>query len=394
MKRFAVVIPVAMSLFLLIQCSEKVDDPFIVSMIERGVDAKLVSGIPETDEQLYRIEEVLSIGGEEPVPALFMPNEVLVDNSEYLYFTDEDRIKKFSPDGKFIKMIGDKGQGPGEIDYPKFEGIFDEMLVIGQYMYTGGGGLRSEAFNLNGDPVKRIHHPLIKEGLFPKARNNYVNYIDDNKFLFYSSLRETTTDGLVYSDLKYGFVDGEGKVIKELLFEIEPIHTAYQFANSGMSRPLTMSRCSVHLTDDKLYLLSTTGKDIYIYDKNGEILRIFRLDMIAPDVKQEEKDIVMERYKRNPLPEMSNDVSVPDKKPAVYDIFVDDKSQIWLTKGDTYDYNLLKKDYTYIIISEAGKYVGTQSFPFKMSCVKNNHAYGILTTEEGFRIFKKYKFIE
>jgi hypothetical protein len=394
MKRFAVVIAVAISLFLLILCSEKQDDPFIVSMIERGVDAKLVSGIPEIDEQHYGIEEVLSIGGEEPVPALFMPNEVLVDNNEYLYFRDEDRIKKFSPNGKFIKMIGNKGQGPGEIDYPKFEGIVNDLLVVGQYMYTGGGGFRSEAFNLNGDHVRRIHHPLIKEGFFPKARNNYVNYIDDNKFLFYSNLVEANSDGKEYTDTKYGFVDSEGKVIKELMFEIDPILTGYRFDGGWTSRPLTMSGCSVYPAEDKIYLLSPTGKDIYIYDTEGEILQVFRLDMIAPDVEQEEKDITMERFRQFSTPERLSAVTIPDKKPAVYKIYVDDKDQIWLTKGDTFDYNLLKKDYTYIILSESGKYIGTQTSPMKISCVKNNHSYGILTTEEGFRIFKKYKLIE
>jgi hypothetical protein len=60
------------------------------------------------------------------------PNSIACDNEGNVYVADfkANDIKKFDPSGKFIKVIGRKGQGPGEFDMPMYVAFAAGRLIV------------------------------------------------------------------------------------------------------------------------------------------------------------------------------------------------------------------------------------------------------------------------
>ena len=72
------------------------------------------------DIRKVALEEVLSIGGTRDA-ALFQWTGVATDAAGNIYVLDalDFSLKKFGPDGRFLKKTGRKGQGPGEFMAPR-----------------------------------------------------------------------------------------------------------------------------------------------------------------------------------------------------------------------------------------------------------------------------------
>jgi hypothetical protein len=72
------------------------------------------------------VEELLTIGGDEDLPVEYLfvaPQKIFTDSQDNLYLRDvtstmgflSKEIRKYSPEGKYIATIGQKGDGPGEV---------------------------------------------------------------------------------------------------------------------------------------------------------------------------------------------------------------------------------------------------------------------------------------
>ncbi len=70
--------------------------------------------------QLRLVQTIGDLNTEDENLAFNNPNDVAVDSAGNIYILDaaNQRIQKFSPEGKFLATIGRKGQGPGEFNFP------------------------------------------------------------------------------------------------------------------------------------------------------------------------------------------------------------------------------------------------------------------------------------
>jgi hypothetical protein len=77
---------------------------------------------PIYKEGVFSLEEELSIGESEGREEYMFSQirDIAVDNEERIYILDvkEGHLKVFDRKGVYIKTIGKKGQGPGELEYP------------------------------------------------------------------------------------------------------------------------------------------------------------------------------------------------------------------------------------------------------------------------------------
>lgn len=390
--RYKAEILIFFTAFLLFNCSETETDPFVELMLAKGVDAKLVKAFPDSDTQLFSFEEVLSLGGDVPNPPIFQPVErCLVDDEGNIYINDEFRIKQFSPEGKFLRYIGDIGQGPGEMERPTLGSINNDLVYLGDRI----SGEKFEVFSTDGEYLERMKFQEIKNDLMPEKRYSSILYLGDDKFLFEENLNETREDGFLLNERNYGIANRAGTILKDLDISLEPLIIGILTENGGMGREPNFVNCPVVLHDN-LYMLSRNGKDVYIFDRDGNLLKVFRLNTEEQEISQVDIDELYKRYERsnNPVVMTILDlVGFPDNKPAVCDIIVDDNNLIWLRRGDTYRIygsTFRDKKFTYIVLDEDGKYLGDQVLPVKLSTVKDGYAYGFLKTEGGFSVFKKY----
>jgi len=116
--------------------AQKIEDKDGVRIIHNEKGGKWGSK-PEVSLRLIR-----TIGGidvEDENLAFHFPYDVAWDSSDNIYILDEgnNRIQKFSPEGKYLATIGRHGQGPGEFQSP-----FSLDIDSKGYLYVSEGGSR------------------------------------------------------------------------------------------------------------------------------------------------------------------------------------------------------------------------------------------------------------
>jgi len=116
--------------------AQKIEDKDGVRIIHNEKGGKWGSK-PEVSLRLIR-----TIGGidvEDENYAFHFPYDVAWDSSDNIYILDEgnNRIQKFSPEGKYLATIGRHGQGPGEFQSP-----FSLDIDSKGYLYVSEGGSR------------------------------------------------------------------------------------------------------------------------------------------------------------------------------------------------------------------------------------------------------------
>jgi hypothetical protein len=126
---------------------------------------------------IYLIEEELIIGGEQGSEEniFYHMSDIEVDDSGNIYILDMrvPHIKVFSSRGDYLRTIGKKGQGPGELSFARSFHINeqDELIV------PDSGNGRINFFSLHGELLRstNIEMNISLAGLSPKidSQGNY-----------------------------------------------------------------------------------------------------------------------------------------------------------------------------------------------------------------------------
>ena len=111
-----------------------------------------------------KLELVRTIGGldAEENLSFYDPNDIVQDSAGNIYVLDSGniRIQKLNSDGKFIKTIGRKGQGPGEFQAPESMDIDkQDNLFVFDFLRR-----RIEVFSSEGKPLNTIKFPVASAG--------------------------------------------------------------------------------------------------------------------------------------------------------------------------------------------------------------------------------------
>ncbi len=93
--------------------------------------------------------------------------DIVADESGNVYILDSkaQHIKKFDSNGKFLKLIGREGQGPGEFSRPSGLVCSGDKLVAWDMR-----AFRFSLFTLDGEPIKSVRHSFIEQGNPQKMR--------------------------------------------------------------------------------------------------------------------------------------------------------------------------------------------------------------------------------
>jgi hypothetical protein len=123
-----------------------------------------------------RLELVRTIGGldAEENLSFYNPSDIVRDSLGNIYILDSgnNRVQKLNPEGKYLKTIGRKGQGPGE-----FQEAYSMDIDEKDDLFVLGSG-RIEVFSSGGRPLKTIKLSdfytmrirLLKAGLIARIR--------------------------------------------------------------------------------------------------------------------------------------------------------------------------------------------------------------------------------
>jgi hypothetical protein len=161
-------------------------DLFLVSILVGAQKIETVNGVRIIHNEKggqwgvnlgVKLELVRTIGGLDAEENLSFnnPNDIVQDSAGNLYIldTDNNRIQKLDSDGKFIKTIGRKGQGPGEfqaahsmdIDNEDNLYVFDMRSRRIEVLSTEGKPLKTVKFRaFSGGQIRLLKPGLIVRG--------------------------------------------------------------------------------------------------------------------------------------------------------------------------------------------------------------------------------------
>jgi len=153
--------------------------------IENGIQVvynpKNPSPLPGTPSQLILLED-LCIGDEEGEEFIFSRTQsVQVDEEENIYVLDRKEVcvKVFDKNGKHLRTFGERGQGPGELQYPT-----RMHLVAGkELLILDAGNARLSFYSLQGKCLREISTgKYFFQRTIPDSKGNIItelNIFDD-----------------------------------------------------------------------------------------------------------------------------------------------------------------------------------------------------------------------
>ena len=294
-----------------------------------GVEFIHNTGIPMYPDKTVSFVEDLSISGEdiEGEIVLFNPRLSLVDDNEDIYLseTQDQVIKIFNSDGKYVKTIGAKGDGPGE-----FQRIWKlGATKDGELVALDSSARRTSFFDSSGQflnsfnwKVDYFNYILVKSSSYIVGERAYPG-IRENAYYY---VKEFDFDGNEVRSY------GEFKMFESLII---------QDGGGQFYTGLPVSPRSVFTGDhdrELFYHCLNNKYIIEVYDISGKLFR--KIDRPYEPVEFTKEDA--DKYRRiYDYPGMSEVVKktirtlkMPKVKNIVVTMKVDDKSNLWVRTNE------------------------------------------------------------
>jgi len=284
---------------------------------------------------------------------------IAVDRGGNIYVLDymESHVKVFDKSGRYLRTIGRKGQGPGELDSTQALDLFypsDSLFVL--------EGARISIF----DSMGKFSRTLSLRGF-----GNLQMQIDTRGHIYLLSfvLEEKETS---YRINKY---DSELKPIALMA------QTPGLIDMSGTNDPFgPLPFFAVDVKNRFLYGFPK-AYEIRVFDENGKETGRILKDYDPVEVTAEE----IEAAKKNNPPDIKlkfGKYHAPFRR-----FYPDDGGRLFVK---TYRKAGDGRGYIYDVFDAKGRFLGATSLADKPLLIKGNHLYSLEEDEEGYQIIKRY----
>lgn len=283
--------------------------------------------------------------------------EIAVDDSGNLFAFDPKQlhIKKFSKDGKLIRIFGRKGQGPGEfssINSIQIDG--DKLFVYDQ------NGMRISYFSLNGEFIETILVNVQNLISLKKATSN--SFLGSTVKLTQNNFAISSLD---FFDEKMNFIRTLHKSQPQNIFN--PFHSYFIWTlhNSGC-----------------LAVGFNENYELFFYNDRLELVRKFTHDFHPVKIPEDVKKERMKNYQ-------GLNVSTPESYPAFHGIFMDDQRRIFVKtwqKGENRD------GFIHDVFNWHGEYLGSVPLPGRNHLIRNGKMYCVEADREENIVLARYLF--
>jgi len=299
-----------------------------------------------------------------------------IDSDGSIYFFESnnegDTIFKFDKQGHFVKSFGQKGQGPGEIQYIVWTGLDNQDDIF----VSDNGNRRILFFTGEGEFIREIRYPTKVSLLYPLSNGNYFG-------LWNIDPENSSKDMYIWAFSLYTPEFNEIKLLDS--------QNVYDFNTQGIrgivSRPFTAKK----ITYQYVYLAcEDRGYEILKYDLEGNLIQKIRKEYqpieVSNQVIQEKKEL-FKGYGMN--------IWFPKFWPPMGDFFLDDDGRIFVM---TFEKWKNPKEHIFNIFNPEGIYIGNTKLNILTLgdaniCVKSRHnrLYFFQEKPDGYREFQIYR---
>jgi hypothetical protein len=282
--------------------------------------------LPLNPGKAVRFEEEASFGAEESGPgAVYKPGQFAVDgrNRVFIYESGEGAIKVFGEDGRFLKTVGRKGQGPGEFAQAGFLGFCPD----GRLLVTDFQNRRTSFFGPEGDFLSS----------YQWTKNIAIAFlILDNASVVQESVFEAGKSRLFLKT--YDFAGAEVKSWGEFVYPETKFMTRGEVA---ITIGIPHSPRSVLTGDSTLRRVYHCLNDSYlieVFDAEGRIIRkIDRPYERLPFTDADREEYTARTSGSAQVAELYKDMPWPKVKTVTERMLCDDRGGLWVATNETKD---------------------------------------------------------
>jgi hypothetical protein len=316
---------------------------------------------PQYPETVFRLEEELVIGGGEggAKGELIFPWYVAVDSDGSIYVMDrgDDCVKVFSKEGGFIRSIGRRGQGPGELQNPNSIHLLANHDLVFEDFIRGLNYFDKDGSFKRFVPISW----LINIWMFPDGRS--VTRVNARK------------DDVAGKEIRY--CDADLKTISTLLFLPD------QPRDLSVFRPFAPSFSWTVMTGDRLAMAYQTDYKIDIHGLRDSAKEVIQRAGDRVKITSEELAAVKKLLRGRTL-------DAPAVHPAIQDLQADDEGRLIVK---TFEKTKDGLSFYYDVFDREGVFLAKIPLPAHLRPLvwKNRSMYGLEEDAEGNPSLKRFR---
>jgi hypothetical protein len=357
----------------MVGCQDKVEWTGTVEE-EDGVMVVRNPKEPIYGPEVFSLEEDLIImneAGEEEYMFQDIQN-LAVDDEENIYVSDMKaaHIQVFDKNGDYVRTIGRRGQGPGELQAP----IDIKALPQGVLVVNDAGQLRLNFFSLNGEHLRNL--------LTHK----------------YTALRRPVLDS--QGNIIAGYATVEDEIKYELTkfdSDLNPLFTltTYPEQLSG-AKSTTVHYFEWYRTTNLVWNVNEQDQiiwghmskyELFVHNPDGRLIKKIVREYDGIEITNQEKEkLIKVIFGDNPVPS-NMDLQFPERYPPFIRFSCDEEGKIYV---QTYDKTEDGEADYYDVFDSEGKYIARFSLKYWAIVWKKQKLYTIEEDEDGFQVVKRY----
>ena len=348
-------------------CAQKTRIVDGATIITNGKNPNPQKGVPSN----VRWEEDFTIGtGDNPEQSFALVSAFVVDEEGIIYALDtqDTKVKIYDGSGNFLKLFGQKGQGPGEFDTPVSLHLSPEDELVVE------------------DAIGRRLVFFTKEGKFIKnlsmaAQLGAVNTLMDGMGGFLA--REMGFEGnLMFFEMK--------KYDKEFspLFSIDKINFPLPLPGSG-NKINVMDIMAVYQFDNDGNILYGRNLDyeIKVLSPEGKHIRSIRKEYEPVKVTEEDITTMLKMIPNVGAGNIKDMIEFPKNFPPYQYFTLDEQGRLFVK---TWEKGKNENEFVFDVFDTEGRYIERFETKLDIMLWKSEKMYAMEEDDEGYRVIKRF----
>ncbi len=347
-------------------------------VVAQRVEVKTIDGVqvvfnpknpapPKGTPTKLILKEEFSLGEGEKAEEIFSEiSSIAVDDEGDIYLLDgkENKILVFDKKGKYLRSFGKKGQGPGEMSVP-----------VGIHL----------------TPAKElmVDDSLNRKIIFFSLDGRFLRNISTATFFSFGGV-ELDSQGNMVAQV-FIFANNKINLeIKKFDKELNPLFTiaTYDFSNILVGKINPFSFLTIYrVNKNGTILISNLDQyEIKVLNSEGKVIKRILKEYEPVKTTEEHKKEMLESLPPETSP-FKDRIELPKDLPPYRNFFLDEQGRIFV---ETFEKGKTKGEHLFDVFDARGNYIVRIPLKGEEHLIKGEKLYSVEETEEGFQVLKCY----
>jgi hypothetical protein len=317
------------------------------------------------------LEEIYTVGGGDSPEESFVEVvalDVLKDGTAYVLDMKDNRVKVYDAKGKFLRVFGKKGQGPGELNQPVGLLITPENEVLVEDALNQ----RLAFFDLEG---KFLRHLSTAKAL------GLSGIEMDGRGLMVARSMGMGDAGKMYMDVKTYDKDLNPKVkLAAVEFPVSLQTKINPF--SGMTLLYALDG------QGHMFFGSAKGYEIKVLSLDGKLLKMIGREYDPVAITKEDKDEMLKLIPSVAGVNVKDMIQFPEVYPPYGNFILAEEGRLLVR---TYEKGRVKKEFYWDVFDADGRFIAKIPIVHEIRLWRDGKVYFFVEDEDGYKVLKCFQ---